>query len=77
MKQLNGIKTYCVAGVGILFAVVQYWNGSIDMNAMIGAIIVALGLSAQQHGVVAEAAKTQAAVADSKNVIVSEIKADS
>ena len=51
MSMLNGYKTYIVAAATILFTLVQYWSGAIDLNATIFAILGAAGLSGLRHGV--------------------------
>ena len=48
---LKGKKTYLVAIVGILSAVVAYLNGSIDVIGLGSAILQALGISALRAGV--------------------------
>lgn len=48
---LNGWKTYIVAAVGVIFAAVSYWNGTMDFNAAVAMAIGSAGLGALRHGV--------------------------
>lgn len=51
LAALNGYKTYIVAGVTIVFAVVSYWGGAMDAQTMELTILGALGLGGLRHGI--------------------------
>lgn len=43
MNILSGYKTYIVCAVAIAYAIVQWWTGALDLNAMVQMILAALG----------------------------------
>lgn len=51
MAALTGWKTYLVCIVGVLYAIVSYWNGSMDFNTMIAFILGAGGIGGLRSGV--------------------------
>lgn len=48
---LTGMKTYIVAFATVLYALVQYWNGAMSVNAAVAMVVGALGMAALRHGV--------------------------
>jgi hypothetical protein len=70
---LKGKKTYIVAGIGVVFAVAEYWAGALNVTDAAYAILGSLGLGTLRSGVnstiekvleaVLETAKSKAPVA--------------
>ena len=45
IKLLSGKKTYLIATIGVLGAVVAFLEGTVDISGMVTAILVALGFA--------------------------------
>jgi hypothetical protein len=48
---LTGYKSYIIAAVGVAFAVVSYWSGTMDFDAAVAMALGAAGLGAIRHGI--------------------------
>ena len=47
----SGWKTYIVAGVTIVWALVSYWQGTMTFDAATALVLGGAGLGALRHGV--------------------------
>lgn len=57
MQFLSGKKTYIVAGLAILAAVLGYFDGDLDIKGAVEAVFAALGTMGLRSAITAETSK--------------------
>jgi type IV secretory pathway VirB2 component (pilin) len=50
-SKIEGYKTYIVAVVTVIYALVTMWNGTMDQHTGVAMILGALGLGGLRHGI--------------------------
>ena len=48
---LQGKKTYIVAAATVVYALAEWWAGTIDQSAAVAMILGAAGMGAIRHGI--------------------------